>query len=103
MTPSYQQYLERTVLSASRSDGGFYFNGSTLKELVVTVIVHHGNEVWNGLDPVFCIFFHISQQSLRGDGDNPGSVQGALAAVPIMLALLMGLKNFCYMHLCFTA
>lgn len=71
MTPSYQQYL---ALGASRSDGGFYFNGSTLKELVVTVIVHHGNEVWNGLGPVFCIFFHISQQSLRGDGDNPGSV-----------------------------
>lgn len=104
-SPGYQRYLEHTALSASRCEGGEVILMVALwKSWLLQSLYTMGMRcrvVWV-LCSVF-FFFHISQQSLRGEGDNPGSVQGTLPAVPIMLVLLTGLKNFYYVHLCFTA
>lgn len=78
MSPGYQRYLENTVLSARERDVFFfffmfYFNGSTLKELVVRCIVHHGNEVWGCVGPGILYFFSLIPAISKGGKEAVGA------------------------------
>lgn len=51
----------------------FYFNGSTLKELVVRCIVHHGNEVWGCVGPGILYFFSLIPAISKGGKEAVGA------------------------------
>lgn len=52
----------------------FYFNGSTLKELVVRCIVHHGNEVWGCVGPGILYFFSLIPAISKGGKEAVGAL-----------------------------